>query len=520
MKKLLYLFLTCLFLVGCRGNRYYLDKVESLWGVDYDSVQYYLLKVDSTSLDSNEWIDYQYYRMMASNGYLMSMTSKRLDSIIGIMKQHYPKGHKRAFRSRQIEWVYYYNRQDVPHKTDSLIDALRHFALSRNDSARWYIYKSQIKKRLGESDSALYYIKEAMKFRLWGERYAYEQQSFIHRMKEQPDSALAYCIKAMELDTTMNIFSLNRQILDMLVELKDKRKALGYLKEVRKRMKRSDIPYYHLMKGDYWLAMHESDSAMRHYRIATETGNAFMAMQAYERMGLIAESRLTDEETFRMYHNAQRVWNDIYLSLESKRSIQDFEALQMKNQLSELKVERQKHIIVILGLTLLVLALTGGFVLYLNHRERVIERNRLIQENVMMKQQEELSSLREKQALQREKDARMREELFKRMNVFNKLSDTEKKKHIQLSDTDWKEIQLMLDSGYDDFTNKLRKRFPTLSEKDINFCCLVKINMSIQSLTDIYCISKNSVSRRKLRLKEKLGINKEDSLAKFLRQFS
>ena len=57
MKKLLYLFLTCLFLAGCRGNRYYLDKVESLWGVDYDSVQYYLLKVDSTSLDSNEWID-------------------------------------------------------------------------------------------------------------------------------------------------------------------------------------------------------------------------------------------------------------------------------------------------------------------------------------------------------------------------------------------------------------------------------------------------------------------------------
>ena len=519
MKKLLYLFLTCLFLAGCRGNRYYLDKVESLWGVDYDSVQYYLLKVDSTSLDSNEWIDYQYYRMMASNGYLMSMASKRLDSIIGIMKQHYPMGHKRAFRSRQIELVYYYNRQDVPYKADSLIDALKHFALSRNDSARWYIYKSQIKKRLEKPDSALYYIKEAMKLRLWGERYTYEQQSFIHRMKEQPDSALAYCVKAMELDTTLNLFSLNRQTLDMLVELKDKRKALGYLKEVRKRMKRADIPYYHLMKGDYWLAMHESDSAMRHYRIATETGNAFMAMQAYERMGMIAESRLADEETFRMYHNALRVWNDIYFSLESKRSIHDFEALQIKNQLSELKVERQKHVIAILGLMLLVLVLTGSFVLYLIHRRRVNERNRLLQENVMLKQQEELSSLREKQALMREKDARMREELFKRMQVFEKLSDTEKEKHIQLSDTDWKEIQLMLDSGYDDFTKKLRMKFPMLSEKDINFCCLVKINMSIQSLTDIYCISKNSVSRKKLRLKEKMGIGEGETLDEFLGRF-
>ena len=124
--------------------------------------------------------------------------------------------------------------------------------------------------------------------------------------------------------------------------------------------------------------------------------------------------------------------------------------------------------------------------------------------------------MKRQEALMREKDARMREELFKRIHVFEKLSDTENEKHIQLSDTDWKEIQLMLDSGYDDFTKKLRIRFPMLSEKDINFCCLVKINMSIQSLTDIYCISKNSVSRRKLRLKEKMGIGEETTLDEFL----
>ena len=139
-----------------------------------------------------------------------------------------------------------------------------------------------------------------------------------------------------------------------------------------------------------------------------------------------------------------------------------------------------------------------------------------MQENIMLKQQEELSNLREKEALLREKDARMREELFKRMNVFEKLSDTEKEKHIQLSDMDWKELQLMLDSGYNGFTQKLRARFPMLSEKDINFCCLVKINMSIQNLTDIYCISKNSVSRKKLRLKEKLGVREEATLDEFL----
>ena len=92
--------------------------------------------------------------------------------------------------------------------------------------------------------------------------------------------------------------------------------------------------------------------------------------------------------------------------------------------------------------------------------------------------------------------------------------------HIHLSDADWKDIRLMLDSTYPDFTRKLQENFPTLTEKDINFCCLVKINLNLQSLANIYCISGNSVSRRKLRLKEKLGIDKDDSLSKFLSRFT
>ena len=63
MRKLLYLFLTCLLLAGCRDNRFYLDKVEALWGTNYDSVQYYLLKVDSASLTPEDALDYYYFRM-------------------------------------------------------------------------------------------------------------------------------------------------------------------------------------------------------------------------------------------------------------------------------------------------------------------------------------------------------------------------------------------------------------------------------------------------------------------------
>ena len=519
MRKLLYLFLTCLLLAGCRGNRFYLDKVEALWGTNYDSVQYYLLKVDSASLTPEDALDYYYFRMKASYAYLVAMDKSQLDSMMAMMKERYPKGHERAFDARFLQLVYYYNRLDDKKVADGLADELREYIRNRRDSSFWYRYKYQLKFYQNEGDSALHYLNEAAEFRLFKETQIYSLRGDLYQAKQQADSAVSCYLMTMELDSVTPMFQLARLVVDLLPQQKDAKKALEVLTRLRERIKRADVPYYNLIKGDFWLAMHEPDSAMKHYRIATETGNGFIASQAYERMGTIAESRQSDEGTFRMHYKAQRVWNDIYFSLENEKDTRDFEALKMKNQLNELEVERQKHVILILGLMLFILALIGGFAFYLVHRKRMVERSRLIQENVMLKQQEELSNLREQEALLREKDARMREELFKRMNVYEKLSDTEKEKHIQLSDTDWKELQVMLDSGYDGFTRKLRMKFPMLSEKEINFCCLVRINMSLQSLTDIYCISKNSVSRKKLRLKEKMGIGEEATLDEFLNRF-
>ena len=139
-----------------------------------------------------------------------------------------------------------------------------------------------------------------------------------------------------------------------------------------------------------------------------------------------------------------------------------------------------------------------------------------MQENIMLKQQEELSLLREKEAMLREKDARMREELFRRIRI---VKDLEEGNRVHIADADWKDIHVMLESTYPGFLSKLKETFPLLTEKDINFCCLVKIRMSLQNMADVYNISINSISRRKLRLKEKLGIDKDDSLGKFLNRF-
>lgn len=77
---------------------------------------------------------------------------------------------------------------------------------------------------------------------------------------------------------------------------------------------------------------------------------------------------------------------------------------------------------------------------------------------------------------------------------------------LHLSDDDWKIIVGNADACFDMFSERLKNLCPQLTEDDIRFCCLVKMELSMSVLSEIYHIAKASISRRKMRLKEKIGI--------------
>ena len=384
---------------------------------------------------------------------------------------------------------------------------------TKQDSLNWYGYQVYHKRKSGEADSAIHYLKEVIRLRLAYSSRTYAHLAQIYQEKQMNDSAIHYYFLALQKDTTRSAYFYCGRVLELLHSLKEYDLAKQYIQGLRKQMKRSDIPYINLIEGDLWMELHQPDSAMKHYLIASETGNDFITSVAYERLALLMEEKRTLDAALDKHIQSIDVKNNLKYDYAHEHDTRDFEALKLKNELNELKVKQQSYIILILGLGAFILLLCGSFTIYLLHRKR----KHLMQENLMLKQQEELSSLREKEALLREKDARMREELFRRIRI---VKDLEEGNRVHVSDADWKDIHVMLESTYPGFLANLRENFPALSEKELNFCCLVKINMSLQQLADIYCISINSVSRRKLRLKEKLGIGKEDSLSKFLNRFA
>lgn len=526
MRNLLYLFFLAGMLMGCRDNNgRYLDRACMMVGKNSDSLQYYLEKVDSASLTQDRLYEYYCLKLLLTD-YSLKVGKNKVDSISALLVEHFRPTDHLAFGARLIRADYYWTMSKFEY-SDSILDLAKPCIKTQRDLLVWNNYKSAVKWRMGDKDSSFYYLRQMECRHLVEPQYLYGHLAKLYKDINQLDSAVYYYKEAIKADKTRNAFYYYDNLIDLLRMQKKYWEGLEYMCKLRRTMKRSDIPYVNFIQGELNLELHRPDSAMKYYRIASETGNAFIASEAFMRMGSIIESSRNIEDAFEMYHKANRSFNNIYSNVEAVESRGAFDALKLRNQLTDLEVVRQKHVILLLGMSLFIVVLTGSFILYMFHRKKVMERGRLMQENIMLKQQEELSALREKEALLREQDACMREELFKRVKVFDKIPwmDGEQLEggkegvHINLSDADWAELRVMLDSTYHNFTRKLKQEFLVLSDRDINLCCLVKINVSLQSLADIYCISKNSVSRRKLRLKEKMGIGEGRTLDEFLAHY-
>ena len=300
---------------------------------------------------------------------------------------------------------------------------------TKQDSLNWYGYQVYHKRKSGEADSAIHYLKEVIRLRLAYSSRTYAHLAQIYQEKQMNDSAIHYYFHALQKDTTRSAYFYCGRVLGLLHSLKKYDLAKQYIQGLRKQMKRSDILYINLIEGDLWMEMHQPDSAMKHYLIASETGNDFITSVAYERLALLMEEKRTLDAALDKHIQSIDVKNNLKYDYAHEHDTRDFEALKLKNELNELKVKQQSYIILILGLGAFILLLCGSFTIYLLHRKR----KHLMQENLMLKQQEELSSLREKEALLREKDARMREELFRRIRI---VKDLEEGNRVHISDAD------------------------------------------------------------------------------------
>lgn len=90
-------------------------------------------------------------------------------------------------------------------------------------------------------------------------------------------------------------------------------------------------------------------------------------------------------------------------------------------------------------------------------------------------------------------------QLIKQTELFNKLKITK-----YIDNKLWQEIKEKIDLLFDNYTKRLCHQIPSLTDGDIQICCLIKLRFSNGDIANMLAISPTSVSKRKLRLKERI----------------
>ena len=115
------------------------------------------------------------------------------------------------------------------------------------------------------------------------------------------------------------------------------------------------------------------------------------------------------------------------------------------------------------------------------------------------KELEAMEHLSEENQYLHKREAFLCNQLINQTELFNKLKTTK-----YIDDQLWQEIKEKIDLSFDNYTKRLYHQIPSLTDGDIQICCLIKLRFSNGDIANMLAISPTSVSKRKLRLKERI----------------
>lgn len=115
------------------------------------------------------------------------------------------------------------------------------------------------------------------------------------------------------------------------------------------------------------------------------------------------------------------------------------------------------------------------------------------------KELEAMEQLSKENQYLHKREAFLCNQLIKQTELFNKLKTTK-----YIDNKLWQEIKEKIDLLFDNYTKRLCHQIPSLTNGDIQICCLIKLRFSNGDIANMLAISPTSVSKRKLRLKERI----------------
>ena len=261
------------------------------------------------------------------------------------------------------------------------------------------------------------------------------------------------------------------------------------------------------------------ESAERLLRICSAESNDKLKYSSYMELCKLSCKRINDKQLSTDIDSLERFADKYMLDLYSQKGKYFEENINQGRQL-----ERQENAVmvrngVILFIIVTVLLLAALVYVYLSKRKALHA-----QEIKYMQDQYEMeldSQRKEKEYLEKEHNlllesknkqiALLKNGLFERLELAKKIKDAKGQScHIVINDNDWNQLYSLLEGGEEYFVRKLKERYPSLSNDEIQMCMLIRIGLSNEDMANIYCITVNSMKRKLYSFKEKMGITDKD----------
>lgn len=546
-KKSLLFILICFIAFGCTKQRELLQKAELS---SPDSLSFYLQQINYPGRFNRHEKGIYNYLLYAE---IVNSRGVGPDSLLEICDACFKESEDVSrWRSVQVSKVINMLQQKQYDRLLCFADSL--LVLKRSDDSLCYnLYKNKASAfdRQGKTDEQLSCYDKALgiAFRLKDTNWIVDCIPLKIETLEKCDRKREAITLCDELDQiivhTTHRYTLksdNRALCEKLyLEQGDTIGAISFMDSIKKyRRSRLDAPYEFLVRGDIWLSLHQPDSARFYYQLASESTSVYISEVAFQRLYELINIYESPGEIYYLKNKQEDMFQYLLSDFDRREDFKDFKQLQLTNELNVMRLKQKTTEVAVLFIVLLVLSIVFVIFFFYQREKRRrqmenihyqdelqrMEAERLQQERRTLFSEKVLAEVRANEMEHAKIAGELREMLLRNIPLILKISqqhensDKEKQK-IEVSDKEWSQIILSVNKGFNDFTGRLKSEYPTLSESEIRFCCLVKIRLSVDDLSNIYCVSPAAIIKRKYRIKkDRMGITDESkSLDMILQEF-
>ena len=542
------LFVSVLF--SCRPDRLSvlnLQHAEALLDQHPDSALIFLNKITPSSLSTEDYAHYCLLMTQARDKNGLPLTS---DSLISVAVEYYNDKKNLDVKAK----TYFYagrvniDMQNTKQAMEYLLKAADFAEDGKDYKLQYLIYYYLGDLYFNENlyDSALkmdkqaFYYSQLLKNKSYMV-YALRSIALAYNGKEENHNSLTYYLKALNIlpkSDTATLATLLTEIGGRYNELGDYSSALQTVnRAINLSLDRAMLSYSYVIKAYVYFNIHQYDSASYYYKKTLNSPDLYTKTETYNRLSKIERARGNMGEALS--------YNDIYLhfrdSIEKQQhsdmiikmqNIYQHKKTVEKIQYLTLEKNQQKMVLYLISAVSLsvLFFLVSILLLYRSRKERQtrelemvvqLEKEESQKANVRLQESELIRIRKEKELL--EKEMELRTDFFSRLNnlTFPFLSANDQKGGvIRLTDDDWDSIVKNTDAAFNHFSTRLANTFPELKKDEILFCCLIKMKLGLSTLSSVYSLSKDGISKRKERIKKnKMRIEEGKSLDQFLADF-